>query len=871
MKLCFLSVILLLLGSTTVHSQNKNFIIEGVVKDSLNKPIAYAQVIVTDSLANDYLAFTSCDENGLFKITFQTPLNTGYVLLQVRRLGYHFLNVKLRPEELDKKLSLILIEKEVKLEDVTIEANRPIRVQSDTLGFRLESFVDGTEDVAEDVLRKIPGITISKTGVVKYNGKEIRKILLDGDDLTDSNYKILSKNLSADLLEEVEILKNYTDNRLFKGIEKSDEIAINLKIKDGRKAPLFGDLHAKLGIPNVYSLESNLLSYGGQFKGILLLDFNNIGDNAIDADLNRFNVGNLEYRQFKLSSRLINSGVQIPGFLPQNNFLFHQSKYASLNFLAKPIKRITLRNLLSLYSNQISFETTDIIEYNTSEFVVSFEEERSSITRPRQVFNDLKAVYEIGKSSQFELRSQLTYDLEKNNAFNVLNDIVIPDSLAFNQFDYLLEGAFIQRLSKKSGMITKITYSEGDIMEDYLLKDQSLFSVSAQAAQITSQRSRNFSINNSVKANLGQYSMNLASGIVWSNQSLSNSLASMHGGSITSLNSYEYDSRSLFTELILKRTLKMFDITVGGRYRLEDFSFDKQQNDATFFEPIVGLKVSFNRNLKTGVVYNTENSLPEIIDLYTSSIITGFNISEFNDVPASFKSISSTLAHFWKYEENENLFVTSNLSVFLNRQNPFISYETNVNDSGLIEYKRVSISDRKIFGINSDVSKYFPKLSSTLKLGYKFSRSKAEYLLNGQSLTNEIDTYRFSSSTGTSFSGALNFGITGKLDRNISKSDQFLNSFSALILSEKLVFTPSNNFRFTFGAEHFKFGSGSFISLGNLNFRYSLKMGAFVGFQINNITNAEFVEILSVDQLSRARSLYNLYPRYFLVNAEFRF
>ena len=62
--------------------------------------------------------------------------------------------------------------------------------QNDTIFYNIQKFKDGSERNVEDVLAKLPGVTVDKgTGKIKYQGKEIKKILLDGDDLTDNNYQ----------------------------------------------------------------------------------------------------------------------------------------------------------------------------------------------------------------------------------------------------------------------------------------------------------------------------------------------------------------------------------------------------------------------------------------------------------------------------------------------------------------------------------------------------------------------------------------------------------------------------------------------------------------------------------------------------------
>ncbi|PIQ47445.1 MAG: hypothetical protein COW03_15070 [Cytophagales bacterium CG12_big_fil_rev_8_21_14_0_65_40_12] len=876
MKRAILSLVIFLLISLIAYSQAGNLSLKGTVKDISDKPIQYAQIIAKSTSDSVIINFTFSDEEGLFEVQLGSFRQNSSVIIEARSLGYNPLSLRIESENFREKLNFVLTETLMQLDEVVIEANKPIRSSNDTLIFRLESFIDGTEEVTEDVLKKIPGITITSEGVIKYNGREIRKILLDGDDLTDSNYKILSKNLSADLLQEVEILKNYTDNRLFKGIENTEDVAINLKIKEGRKAPLFGEADVNIGITNVYSLESNLLSYSSHFKGLLLLDLNNIGDNALDSDLSRFNAGNLEYREFKLSSRIIDSDISNPDFLPLNTILFHKSKYSSFNFLVKPSERIKVRNLLAVYSNEISFNSSNILEFNTPEFIVSIEEEIQNEIRPRQIFHDVLATYEINKSSDLQFRSQLTYSLDKKFGQNVLNGQTILDSLTQQDLSGLIEVSLTKRLTKKVGMITRTTYSRDNISENYNLDSLNLVFSASRLNQVTEQTSNNFGVSNTLRAVLGNYNLDVNNGVVWSDQKISNVISSPDDNNFNSENGFRFTAESVFSELIIKREFKHLDFSFGGRYRIEEFHYNVTRKQS-FFEPILGLKLRLSQNLKTGIVYNTENRLPGVKDLYAFPIITSFRVSRSNDIPITFIGKTKTLAHFWKYEENARLYISSNLSLYLSKQTPYLSYEGVLQNSGIFEVKAVAISDRSVSSVVYDFSKYLPRLSSTFKLGYEWGQTKASYMLNNELLSSQIDIYRIKASVGTAFSGKLNFGGFIRIDNNISKSEQFYNSLRVTSLSEKITFMASNSLRATFGAEHIHYSSneyrsGTFLNFANVSLRYTLSRSSLIiGFDLNNLINMRSADVIAIDELSRSTTSYNLLPRYLLLHLKFKF
>ena len=94
------------------------------------------------------------------------------------------------------------------LKEVVVQENRkPIRIKNDTIVYDPEKFKDGSEKVVEDLLKKLPGIKIEENGEIKFNGKSIKKMLLDGDDLFDSQYTVGSKNINVEMLDKVEAIE----------------------------------------------------------------------------------------------------------------------------------------------------------------------------------------------------------------------------------------------------------------------------------------------------------------------------------------------------------------------------------------------------------------------------------------------------------------------------------------------------------------------------------------------------------------------------------------------------------------------------------------------------------------------------------------
>lgn len=128
----------------------------------------------------------------------------------------------------------VLIKDTVKyLESVTVTAKKKLyKINRDTTSFKVKNYADGTEKKIQDIIKKLPVIELNeKTGEIKYKGKLIETVKLDGDDLFGDTYTIGTKNINVDMVDAIQAIENYTANPLLKGIENGDKIILNLTLK----------------------------------------------------------------------------------------------------------------------------------------------------------------------------------------------------------------------------------------------------------------------------------------------------------------------------------------------------------------------------------------------------------------------------------------------------------------------------------------------------------------------------------------------------------------------------------------------------------------------------------------------------------------
>lgn len=190
-----------------------------VVKDSINSPITREFVVVRNG---NYLITLKEEYSSVVIIATANGYDDDYFVMDyVEKEKTYVQNFKL-------KESVITELKEV----VLFSNKKPIEVKKDTVIYNVSSFRDGSERKVEDLLKKLPGIEVNEnSGEIKYKGKKVETVTLDGDNLFDSNYSIGTKNINIDIVEQIQAIENYSENVLLKNIVDEDKVALNLKLK----------------------------------------------------------------------------------------------------------------------------------------------------------------------------------------------------------------------------------------------------------------------------------------------------------------------------------------------------------------------------------------------------------------------------------------------------------------------------------------------------------------------------------------------------------------------------------------------------------------------------------------------------------------
>ena len=261
-------------------------IIKGKVQNQSKEPIS-ANIFIKNSENKDLISeFFKAEENGEFTAVLKE--NYSKIYFEVTAMGYEKIADSLINPEKGRTYSFnyVLLNKTTVLEEIIIKQEK-YEIDRDTVSFNPKSYKDGTEKKVEDLIKKLPGMEVEPNGTIKYRGKNVTSVQLEGDDLFGFNYTLGTRNISVDMVEQVQAIDNYSANPLLKGIENSENVSINLKLKKG-KLDITGNGNLGSGFDSEVKakndLNFNLLGISKKYKSFGNICYNNVGLNNSAED-----------------------------------------------------------------------------------------------------------------------------------------------------------------------------------------------------------------------------------------------------------------------------------------------------------------------------------------------------------------------------------------------------------------------------------------------------------------------------------------------------------------------------------------------------------------------------------------------------------
>ena len=402
MKKYLLLVLLLPLFSMQLIAQE--ITLSGVIKDSIGEPLELANIIASVKESGDVESYAITNYEGRFRLDL--PVGNTYIL-KASYLGLESKEIEIivpaDSDDITQDINLMPLTNE--LEGVEIIYEMPVTVRGDTIVYNADSFTTGNERKLEDVIKKLPGLEINEDGEIEVEGKVVSKVMVEGKDFFDGDSKMATKNIPADAVDKVEVLRNYNEVNQMRGLgNDQDNIAINIKLKEGKKNFWFGEITAGIGIDSDenerYLVHPKLFYYNPDYSINIITDFNDIGEVPFTfRDYFRFTGGFRNFNRgggtnFSVSSNDL-------GFsLGQDNRANKiETKFLAGNFSWAATPKWDLSGFAILSDNRTNFITNSIRSFIESRQV----ETTSSNSDQRSQLGMLKLSSVYKPNSNFQL------------------------------------------------------------------------------------------------------------------------------------------------------------------------------------------------------------------------------------------------------------------------------------------------------------------------------------------------------------------------------------------------------------------------------------------------------------------------------------
>ncbi len=248
-------MVLLLLCTLSAFAQNKVITVSGrVVEEDTKEPVEMATVQLLALPDSTQAAGITTQKQGAFTLP---KVKAGKYVLKISYIGFITQNIPLQLSEKAPAKNMGTIELQsdaVMLSEAVITAEAPpVTVKADTTEYNASAYRVAEGAMLEELVKKIPGAEVDKDGKITLNGKEIKKIMVDGKEFFSDDPSVSMKNLPANMVEKVKAYDKKSDMARITGIDDGEEEAVlDLTVKKGMKKGWIGNLIAGYGSDERY-------------------------------------------------------------------------------------------------------------------------------------------------------------------------------------------------------------------------------------------------------------------------------------------------------------------------------------------------------------------------------------------------------------------------------------------------------------------------------------------------------------------------------------------------------------------------------------------------------------------------------------------
>ncbi|MGB1232136.1 MAG: TonB-dependent receptor [Winogradskyella sp.] len=829
-----LLIALCIIAASSSFAQIK---MQGIVKDSIGTPLELANVIAINQKTSALESYAITNDKGKYILSLT---KNGTYKIQVSYIGLKSTEqvISTAEENITKDFTLL---PDNALDAVELTYEMPVTIKGDTLIYNADSFKNGSERKLEDVLKKLPGVEINEDGQIEVEGTTVNKLMVNGKDFFDGDTKLATKNIPSNAVDKVQVLRNYSEVGQLKGVQNNqDNVAINIKLKEGKENFWFGNITAGAGnapSPNdeLYLIQPKLFYYSPKYSLNLIGDMNNIGEVALtNRDIRNFGGG------FRMPSRTSGTSINLGdnglgGLTNIANAEEVVTKLATANFSYSPNKALDLSGFLIYNSSRLRTRENNFIDYieiednpttaiDESNIPPDERTEQTGREATNQAIAKLSANYKPNANNQldYDILARISNDEERQNlessVVGITNQIDTAKPYSINQnFNYyytLNENNIFafeaQHLIKdEDPFYNALLVNDPNNNTAANPNDRDAFDNSAASLGFN-QDELNYNINqeqriksNQLDAKLDYYNIlntksniNLTLGTILSNQKFNSNIfqflddgtlfnptpttTDTDGNILGRTNAIEYSFSDVYLGVHYRLKAGKFTITPGlsvHAYGNKNTQFGQTFED-NFFKilPDFETRIQFKKSESLTFNYRMNTAFTDVTNLAEGLVLNNVNNISFGNSELQ-NSLSHNLSLFYR---SFNLFNYTNVFAGVNYSKNIDQIRSLTNFESVI---RTSSFFNSQFADESAtvfgrVQRTFGKVRASLRANFNYSKNNQ--FVQGTQSVNESFTQSYRPEIRTNFREApnvrLRYGYTIRHNDQGSNSTKFITN-----------------------------------------------------------------------------------------------
>lgn len=882
----------ILLALLLLHTKDiAQVVITGTVSDAnYDKVVSHGSIQILDRHDSTIQQYKLLDNEGRFSFSLSNNNPSDSVLIAYKGVDYGT-EYWLYPAK-TQTLNLNVQHLKTKLKPIVIkQPPLPIKRQGDTLSYDVDSFSLKRDRSLSDVLKHMPGIEVDDNGRIRYQGVPINKFYVEGMDLMQGRYGIVTNAMPNVDAAKVEVYQNHQPVKMLNGKVPTFQPAINIRLK--KKISLSGRGEIGVGAsPILWNAKLTPMAFTPKWQAVADLKLNNTGEDLL-ASLQSLTVKNgydgLEIQQ-SLGQNIFNYKVPLPSQIKTSRYLRNNTQSVSINALKK------LENDYELSINATYIH--DLSKENGKQSTQVIADSQDTIAYARR--SDYKSYTShfdtrIGlakNTDKFYLKDNLIFQV---NANNNNSDVSINEDLvlqSMRQPSYSVQNTFslLVPLDDKSKKLINIqslisTWNDRQHYEvnnisglglvDSLFKNQ--YGIFQQYYQ-----SRGWTSHQQISLPVSMSAITFIPSVGYDYSTDNRNTNFTHLSDIIAYsNKLDFHRNKFYGKMSVnysKGSIRLAAIFPVQRYAIKasdpSHQLSKQLNKTTF-EPDVNVSWKINNSWQWATSWNIQYQLASAGDLLIAPILNNLNIN-FNNPNIAVNRDQSIIPQI-NYADNIHFFFAY-LSFSYIESNSNLTPTTSISSDGLSS--TASLQQQNI-SLNRDWNLHFNKIIAKIKtnfslnIGYRNNQNNqylnntwTAYKGNNQNIALIIENNKWNF---VNLSYKISYGKSQQ--KSPSENNYTVNSWRQ---NGSVYLYPKDDHQIKLMVENSNFRLSSTPNQSNtfldLSYQYTLKKKK-IDFEIScqNLLNKKNYSEISIQNIYVNQLSYQLRPRQFLGTIKFNF